>query len=270
MKFKKWLSLDEARYKGLQRQWDASNPDAPRYVRQQLYNALVSPAFKRALAAPQYRSPPPSPQDTHVDATAPTILVGANSPPNSPGEVRYNGPRPNSVSKVMDDNDFIQNVRFSKKAQAVTIGPLSLDSGTRSRLETVRWGLNPRNDLVRNDAARHALHQTLASSRGEGANEPIVLVRMGENSYDILDGHHRTASYMIRGAPREDIEAIKAGDFSRVDYSKWRSVTLRAFVGFPKSSQHMSLPVSSPPMSSPPLADPEPTMLNHIPRPAAA
>jgi hypothetical protein len=274
MKFKEWL-VDEARFKGLQRQYQQQHRDKPPFVVNQMYKAMVYPNVRREMLPwmPLPRDPsgstvapiktPPDPDGTAFSKQTPpdpdgTLLQTQQQAPQA------SGPMPNDlVSKALAQAETLEGVRFPRKPRRITINPSMLSSGTLLRLRYIRFGFM---NVLASDERRHSTHRNLAASRGEGKNEPIILVREPDGKYDLIDGYHRISAYFQRSMPPEDAERVKAGDFSEVDFSKWRPITMNAYIGFAPAT-HPMIPSDSPfqgkPMPTGPIAPTIAAVHNH-------
>lgn len=276
--------MDEARFKGLQRQYRQQHPGVPSYVVNQMYNALVSPGMKNALdpytnqraqtpsqvSSTQTDSPPANdPQATAYfpppgEAPAQTNLY--HTPGNA--EVYANpGPMPQDLaSSVLKNRDALRGAVFTKKPQTIALAPWMLEDDTLMRLRYVRFGLNPRDNEVRNDTQRHALQQQLADQRANGDNEPIILIRQQDGKYELIDGYHRLSAYLLRSAPPQDMEGIRSGDFSKVDFRRWKPVVVKAYIGVMPNTPNPYIggPSSPPPYT--PMPEPQTTVYQSPPQ----
>lgn len=272
MKFRDFL-LGEERYKGLRRMFDKAQPHTPAYVRQQMYNQTIAPKMKNALADNELALKSQQGNgnagvDTATGRKISTLAANKSEydPESTITAIPPEGQQPQTdafpykdpktlPSSIIGNPELnhLHNVRFNPKPQRVTISPAHLEDNTLSRLRMVRFGMKP-SKQVSNDEARFGLQSQLADERGEGSNEPIVLIRQNDGKYKIADGYHRAASYLIKGAPRVDIEEVKKGDFSYVNFANWRPVALMAYIGFPRNMNPVEMPSSPPPHAVMPAA----------------
>ncbi len=268
MKFKEWFQLDEVRFKGLMRQWKAMNPNVPDYVLHQMYTNHLAPGMSQAIAPAMTAQEPTSYLPAgETDPKAKTMYHRPKMTPRYSPNTSSLNKKIDSPSQVIDRKNYIQGVNWTPKPIMVELRPDFLEPASLSRLVFTRFGYNPVDAQVRNDTARFQIQGQLASQRQNGENEPIILIKLGDNYYELLEGYHRTASYLLQGAPREDLEAIRQGKMNDLNYRMWKPVRVKAYVGSHDASQ---LPSSQPQYSPVPLSDPEATTLQKPPTPRAA
>jgi hypothetical protein len=277
MRFREWLRLDEIRWKGLHRQYQQQNPEVPPFVLNQMYRSIIHPTVKRALApwlekpepeqATQagnrqvrtYRTRPVGTQaqdpTTHVRPPAePTHADGDNtlaSPSTPRPTTNAKAAPPQSPSDMMRNTvrqgDFLSGNQFPKRPMQISISPAMLDADSLSRMVSVRFGLLPNDRRVYKDTERFDKHRGLAIQRGEGNNEPIILVRKWNGKYELLDGYHRLSAYFLQTMPPEYRDAVRNGDFSNVDFSTWPSSTVNAYIGY-SPDLHPMMPLGDRPV----------------------
>jgi hypothetical protein len=256
MKFRDWL-MNETRFKGLQRMYQSrfrepDQPDGkrgryttPPFVVNQMYKATISPKFEKAFGSAL----------SHNASSTPTTPASTVATADSQDQSLVRSP-----SSLINDNDKIGNAKFMKKPIVVDLHPLNLDGASLGRIVHFRFGLSPDDERISNDTQRYTTQRQLALSRGEGGNEPIVLIKHNENEYEIIDGYHRVANYLLQGAPPEEQALVQSGDFISINFDKWKPVKMMAYVGVPRS--HPQLPSQSYPQAPMPIADPEATVVN--------
>ncbi len=210
MKFREWL-LDEIN-KGLARQFIQQRPNLPKYVAKQILQNRVAPLFKNRL-----------------DATAPTVMMAQQSPqPNVTTKPTYStmsgiyGDK--SVSSLADQNGW--------KLQVIEVHPLHFTQDTIQAFLNHQFGMSPMlSKAVRGHDQRMATQATLASKRGEGGNEPIIVVREGDK-LKMQEGWHRLYSYLMNySAPPEEKDKIQQGQTQNLDFMAWKPVKIKAYVG---------------------------------------
>lgn len=234
MKFKEWLSLDEIRYGGFYRQFRQENPSMPTHVAKDLYANRVGYSMKRLL-------------NTNNPIDSPTQpFHGSDSEPQTFGSGisrDFGSALPSDTpSKIIDAHD-LKDIQWPKKAQPINVSPLSFDDWTINIMVNRRFGFreDPR---IRNDANRMQTQKSLLPNEPSAQNEPIIVVQFG-NKYRLLEGWHRTMSYLVFdhndqiGAPPDQIEILRSGDVRQLDFTKWRPVPIKAFVGM-RANQQMN------------------------------
>ncbi len=198
------MRLDEIRYGGLWSRWRAQHPNVPEYVLKQMYVNHVSPRMRDELRQKSRGT---------VSGYAETIALPS-------GDAKFGG--------------ILDGVVWSKKPVIVSVSPLDFDEWTLQTLLAWRFGFSKLGH-VRDDANRTDAQRRLAAERGDGNNEPVVLLDVdgpgAHRRYRLVEGFHRTASYLLQGAPEEQIEFIKIGRADKVDFRLWRDVRIKAFVG---------------------------------------
>jgi hypothetical protein len=219
MKFRDWASLDEIRYGGFYRQFRTDNPQMPDHVAKDLYNNRVGYSMKRLL-------------NTNNPVEAPTQpFTGSGS-----GMSRSSGSAlpSDTPSKIIDSHN-LKNIQWSQRPMPITITPLSFDDWTISIMVKRRFGLLE-DKGIRDDANRMQIQRNLMPQAPTGENEPIIVLKVG-NKFKLLEGWHRTMNYLVFdhnehiGAPPDQIEILKHGNMSNLDFTRWQPVLIKAFVG---------------------------------------
>lgn len=228
VRFKSWF-LDEARFKGFERLFRATNPNLPRYVAGQLYQNRLGPNLGKSIKQ-------------GLNPINPTLDIGTLEP-NDPqaATVAYQpratfaSPRP-SPNDLIANTEYLTGVMWTKKPVLVKITPLSFDQHTLHLFTTWRFGFSPKDYAVKNDTARFDIQRNKLINQVEGANEPIILVK-DNDKYKLLEGYHRTMLNLLcphddsRGAPPDQIELLKQGNLNGIDFTKWLPVIIKAYVG---------------------------------------
>lgn len=208
MKFRDFMN--ESRFKGLKRAFVAANPGMPAYVASDLYNSRVGFPMRRALG---------------MNALAPTADLGDI-------ETSRGSTLGTDVSGAMRS---LAGIQWSPRPTMLTVGPLDFDEDTLNAFLFRRFGFREM-QRIRDDAARTMTQWDLAAKANPGQNEPIIVIKDG-NKYKLLEGWHRTMSYLLyladpsKGAPPDQIEFLKKGDTMHLDFTRWRPVVLQAYVG---------------------------------------
>jgi hypothetical protein len=227
MKFREWLAMDETRYKGLMRQWRNQHPNVPDYVLHQMYINHISPNMRTAMRNSQTPIEPtmidlstPHPDGNQVPAGRMPTLKQSFSPHST-----------NLVQNIIRNKNYVKNVEWIKEPVVVDLHPLDLDPTSLYRLVYVRFGFRPQDMQIRQDSQRFNTHRQLATAIPQGANEPIILIKASADHYELLEGYHRAASYLLQGAPPEEIEKLRHGDIANLDFTKWQPIKIKAYVG---------------------------------------
>lgn len=215
MNFREWLLQNEARFKGFKRQFVASNPDMPSYVASDLYNNRVGYTMRKHLGA---------------SGLAPTLAFQIGGTAKSPS------PASSLANDILQAHDF-RSTKWTPKAQIVQVHPLDFDDYTLSIFLHRHFGFQP-SQQIRQDAERNEKQRQILIAREPGRNEPIILVKKGDK-YQVLEGWHRTMAALVfmpnpvQGAPPDQIALLKKGDITRLDFTRWKPVRLRAYIGQP-------------------------------------
>lgn len=205
--FKEWL-VQEARYKGMQRQFQQANPNMPRYVQNDLYNNRIKSAMSNLIRANPQSSIETKPSSGYSRASDSYIP-------------------PDTVSKIFGRSG-LKGIQWSPP-QNITVTPMNFDQQTKDYFLHRRFGFKEI-DVVRNDKQRMQTQQQLMYNRQTGGNEPIIIIQNTEG-FELLEGWHRSMNYLLQGAPADQIDALKRGDIRSVDFTKWSPVQIRAYVG---------------------------------------
>jgi hypothetical protein len=270
MKFREWLQL-ETRYRGLMRQYRNMHPGVPDYILNQMYSNHISPGMNSIMKQQPSGEPIPrsaAPRATHAyypSEETPQSQAASNTPPQTKNNtIAYtptttpsqNSAKPH-ITNLMQDKDLINGLQWSPKPMVVQLHPLYLEPDSMNRLKFVRFGFAPKDNMIRQDSQRFDTQRQLAAKKPEGQNEPILLVQLGQNYYQILEGYHRSAMYLLQGAPQEDIEALKNGN-ANVDFGRWKPVKIKAYVG--QRQQNQMMPNAQQPYGTVPMT-PQPSHL---------
>lgn len=240
MRFKEWLELDESRFKGFQRQFRQSHPEIPDYVAKQFYYNRLSPHFGRMVQdySAQVGSTVATPSaDPNVDPRiAPTVLKTQTAVGSVPSPI-----------DVINGNDFLKDIFWMKKPAIVHVTPLDFDRTTLNLFLQWRFGFSPKDAAVRNDTHRFDVQRQMLMKQQEGKNEPVVMIKYG-NQFKLIEGYHRTMLRLLsphdpqKGAPPDQVQILQSGDLRQIDLSRWNPVPLRAYIGIHKKYQTNSAP----------------------------
>lgn len=232
MKFREWLRLDEVKYGGLWRRFQQQYPNVPEYVLKQMYINHISPEMHHNLNAGRKSMNGSStvqhaPQASGGAATAAYTPAGSETP-SSPSV-------PSSLpSDVINRNDILTGVIWGKKPEVVAVSPMSFDRRTIKIFVDWGFGHNPRTNgagKVRDDVGRTNTQRALATQRQEGQNEPIIMIDLGGGMYQLIEGFHRTASYLLQGAPPDQLQLLQSGQTKGLNLGLWQPVSINAYVG---------------------------------------
>lgn len=222
MKFKEWM-IDEIN-KGLARQFSQQIPNVPKYVTNQILQNRIAPLWKNTMAA---NAPTMSSVKAHpkIQALAPTTSH-YNTPEIDSKRPTYKNPKDiykdPAVNPLMDKN---------WKLETVQIHPLSFTQQTIHSFLHHEFGTSPSLSNLRNHAQRMVAQTVLAAERGQGNNEPILMTREGDK-FHMQEGWHRLYSYLIKfSAPPEERAKIDAGRTKDVDFSLWKPIKIKAYIG---------------------------------------
>jgi hypothetical protein len=230
MKFKEWVKLDEVQYKGLWNRYRQQYPGVPEYVLKQIYINHISPGMKQNLSSHQTQQMPQSTPREKMDADVATAGHASGSKSPTAAYISPDSPNISSPSDLIAQKDIISGVNWNKKPQVVAVSPLSFDERTLKTMMSWRFGFSPV-ERVNNDAARTQKQRSLAAQRQEGSNEPIIIIDFGNGKYQLVEGFHRTASYLLQGAPPEQVQFLQSGQMDKVNFGQWKPVSINAYVG---------------------------------------
>ena len=224
MKFKEWI-VSEIN-KGLARQFQQDHPNLPKYVVKQVLQNRVSPLWKNTMSA---KSPTMALNNAHPKLQAIQQTMAYEAPPsNNPNKPTYGSLgdmfKDNAVSSIAGKNNWV--------LQVVEIHPLNFTQDTIDSFLNHQFGSSPSlSKGVKNHDERMKTQTALAGERGEGENEPIIMVREGDK-YKMQEGWHRLYSYLTKfSAPPEEQEKIHNGRSNEVDLTVWRPIKVRAYIG---------------------------------------
>lgn len=209
MEFREWLQ-NEARFKGFKRKFLNAHPGMPSYVAADIYNNRAGHTMRKIINSPLF---------------APTISMA------DAGTMRDSSPN-SAVSQTLGTHNF-DKVRWPSSPQIIKIHPLDFDEYTLAIFSTRRFGFNSTKQ-VRHDKERTELQRQLLSDKGD--NEPVIIVKRGKKLH-LLEGWHRVMAYLLylanpeAGAPPSQIDMLKKGDVSHIDFTAWKPVNIRAYIG---------------------------------------
>ena len=234
MKFKEWLELNELRNKGFYRQFVQQNPQMPDHVRKDLYKNRIGFSLKK-MVSPDNSIDMPT-QSWNTVGASPTMGITRTSASQLPS---------NTPSRIINAHN-LENIQWPKKPSPVQITPLVFDEQTLNMMIQRRFGFKE-SPSIRNDANRMATQRNMLPEVPTGDNEPIIMIKNG-NKYKLLEGWHRTMTYLVFdhnehiGAPQDQVELLKnGGDLNNLDFSRWRPVLIKAFIGMPIAQQPQTI-----------------------------
>lgn len=225
MKFKEWLNIDEARLKGFQKQFLRMHPNMPSYVAHQIYTNRLGPALSKSI--------------NKYDQIKPTILSPQSPKRSLAATVDHDSfvmgsPRP-SPNELLND-EFLKSIKWEKKPKVIELSPLDFDQSTLGLFLKWRFGLSPKDNLVRNDSNRFDVQRKMLADRIKEDNEPIILIKDG-NKWKLLEGYHRTMTYLLwphepqPGAPPDQLSFLEKGEDDKLDLTRWTRVPIKAYIG---------------------------------------
>ncbi len=214
MQFKEWLGMDEARFKGLKRMFQQEHPDMPRYVQNDLYNTRVGHAMNRQVGQ--------GGQNTDRPAETPNSDFPATKPPAQM-----------SPSQIMDRAGFRKD---KWQQQVLQLSPADFNEKTQWHFIDRRFGFREEAQ-IRNDKQRTEFQRQAIAYKEPGTNEPVIM-RKTNQGYELLEGWHRTMSLLLTGCPKDQMALMQSGDgyVQDFDLSKWRRVSMRAYVASGQSA----------------------------------
>lgn len=215
MNFKEWLSLDEARFKGLKRMFMAQNPDMPKYVQNDLYNSRIAYPMDRQV---------------HPEKIRPGIPYPSTQAQYSPSQIL--------------DRSGLKNDRWAKTPTILVgrsgqqgVTPADFTSSTQNHFINRKFGFNEMPSIP-NDGNRTRLQQQMMNYRMPGTNEPVI-VRKTPNGYELLEGWHRTMSMLLKGAPPDQMNTLRSGYIQDVNFDNWKPVLIKAYSTEGQDSQSL-------------------------------
>lgn len=224
MKFKNWI-VNEIN-KGLARHFQQQNPNLPKYVAKQVLQNRVAPLWRNTIAAKtptvELNNTPPK-----IQAIQQTMLY-TQPQESDPRKPTYNSLsdmyKDNSVSSISNNNNW--------QLQVVEVHPLNFTKDTIDAFLSHQFGSSPSlSKGVKNHDERMKTQSSLAGERGEGNNEPIIMIRDGDK-FRMQEGWHRLYSYLTKfSAPPEEQEKINSGQSHTVDFNVWKPVRVKAYIG---------------------------------------
>lgn len=135
----------------------------------------------------------------------------------------------------MDDIEWskepeILDLPTSIPGEGVT--PECFDEKTRWRFIHRRFGFREHKAIPK-DSFRMDKQKELMQARGEGGNEPVIVLQTKKGLLDLLEGWHRTMNYLVTGAPEDQLEMLKNSSdvVQGLDFSKWKPVKIMAYIG---------------------------------------
>lgn len=184
--------------------WKEKNPNMPNYIGHDLYTHNFSYAMRNLLK---------------------------NTPHSSEGGERTNfSPIPsNTPDRILSGRRAkeIKDVIWPKKPTIITVTPSSFENETLSIMMHRNFGYKILKEIPR-DSERMETQRKLANI--EGKNEPTIIVKT-KNGLKLIEGWHRTMTILMQGAPENQLQIIKLGHHSEIDFSKWTPVKINAYVG---------------------------------------
>lgn len=236
MKFRNWLELDEIN-KGLQRTFIAQHPHLPQYVaKQTLYNR-VAPLWKNVQAG-QARtiSPPTVSMDRSKAPPASAQVMDKNdvwTKPTAKHAQEFNKQHPTyNTPSTMYQDPAVSNLANKQNwpLETITVTPLDFDDETISLFLRHEFGSSPSlSKHVKNHDERMTVQNQIADKVQPGKNEPIIIIKKGDK-YQMQEGWHRLYAMFLKANPEAKAQ-ILSGQSNNVDLTKFRPITIQAYVG---------------------------------------
>lgn len=224
MRFKEWLKVDEARFKGLKRLFQQQHPNMPRYVQNDLYNNRIG--FTMGQLIDRHHG-------MNRDYNAPTVgMDDADTSPKGFTRTSDSDIPSDTVSRIFQAHDLEQYKDWPK--EKLYVDPSDFDHETVRRMIERNFGYreNPR---IRDDVNRTRLQRDMIQKM-MGDNQPVIVIQSPEqpDKYRLLEGWHRTMAIFLQGAPEGQHNALQdlnTDPRTYLDFTYWRKMPLVAFVG---------------------------------------
>jgi len=224
MRFKDWIVTEIN--KGLARQFQQNHPNLPKYVAKQVLQNRVSPLWRNTVVA-KSNTIGQDPVHPKLQALQQTMIYTPQQQ-NDPRKPTYSSLsdmfKDGAVSSIADKNNW--------KLQVVEVHPLNFTQDTIDSFLSHQFGSSPSlSKGVKNHDERMKMQTALAGERGEGSNEPIIMIRDGDK-FKMQEGWHRLYSYLTKfSAPPEEQQKIHSGQSHTVDFKIWKPVKIKAYIG---------------------------------------
>lgn len=227
LNFKEWI-LDEIRNKGLYRQFRNDHPNMPDYVAKDIYNALRIRHMGTKAEEPGFD------------------MKSLSSRSSDQSQSHGSSPR------NMINNMKLKNISWTQSAEGLKsrnglggqegVTPMDFDDITQRRFLHRRFGMTEM-ESVPNDAMRTAKQKEIMTQRGDGGNEPVIVLHTPEG-YRLMEGWHRTMNMLISGAPQEALQILQDENqnMNSIDFNSWNPVKIVAFIGRdPEMQKYMGI-----------------------------
>jgi len=219
MKFREWFHISEIR-KPYRDYLSRMFPNMPPEVRHELGTNEIIPKIKQMAAGNgNGNDPRNTPTVNHV----PTSTANQNTS-------QYNSP-----DDIINKNEKVKkytNADWSEE-EIIDIHMHNLNPSTQEKIKFFQFGFRPiplkRHDQRMKDQEK--LRQTV-----DVENMNAIITLQTPQGLELLEGWHRVFNYLLSGAPPEEANAIRNGTLNAldVDYSRWKPVKIKAFIGRPK------------------------------------
>lgn len=205
MEFKEWLN--EARLKGFKRIFNQQFPNLPRGVAKDLYNSRVGHTMN-------------------------ALTRNSSGAVDSSGYRTPNSEIPsNSVSQILSRlGDRFGNLEWSKPEIIVGksgtgVTPLDFDEETVNYFIKRNFGFT---EILKipNDMRRTQTQKMLMQQRP--INQPVIVIETLKG-FKLVEGWHRTMSYLLKGANQQMLNLLQNGQ--QVDLKDWKPVHIMAYIG---------------------------------------
>ena len=207
----------------MSRQFKSQRPNLPDYVANQVLQNRVAPLWKNTMSAKSTTIP--ADQSANSDPLQMTITAPVEINPN---KATYGSLKDmfkdSSVSSIADKNNW--------QLEIVDVHPLNFTQDTITSFLNHQFGSSPSlSKGVKNHDERMQTQSNLAGKRGQGKNEPIIMIREGDK-FRMQEGWHRLYSYLLQfSAPPEEVQKIQNGQTQEINFSIWKPIKIKAYIG---------------------------------------
>lgn len=207
--FKEWL-IDEKRLKGLWRAFSDKHKEMPKYVMNQLYDTRIGHTLNKIVKSSSNTNEKISSNPNFKPSSVPT----------------------NSVSKIFHASGFKNSEWDGPRIltwnfkEGVT--PANFTPETQKYFLIRCFGFKAE-QKIRNDQQRMIIQKNIMHN-SKTDNEPVIVL-LTLQGYELLEGWHRTMNYLLTGCPADQLENLKNGISENIDFSRWKPVRIKAYIG---------------------------------------
>lgn len=203
MDFKEWLN--EARLKGFKRIFQQQFPNLPHGVSKDLYDSRVGHTMNTLTRSSSgdssgYRTP-----ESEIPSNSATQILSRLG--DKFGNLSWGKPE----------------ILLGKSGTGVT--PLDFDPETVEYFVKRSFGFTEIMKIP-NDMRRTQVQKMLMQQRP--TNQPVIIIQTLKG-FKLIEGWHRTMSYLLKGATPQMINLLQNGQ--QVDLKQWQPVQIMAYVG---------------------------------------